>query len=199
MRPSPALVFAALLHAGCACTPGAEDWLDVGFRGPEQAFGTFRTALGADEHDLAYRCLSEDLKRREGVVGMSFAIAWERMLSERPWLRRLSCGEIVASEPLASGGVTLRIAVDAPLWMDDVLLRVDMTPQRFRELWSGNQRVDDAFLGPGEGLHPTQATDGSTWVQAQQRVPDHADPAAITEARWGTDWKIDAFTLLDEH
>ncbi len=174
-----------LLLPACVCPPEAADVLAVGFRTPEQAFRTFQTATRLDDPDLELRCFSLGFRARNHISQLTWREARAELYARQPWLRAGIAGaEIVEAQP-DRGAVRLRIDTAGGEYVV-VLVRED-----FAEAWAGGERVLDEELvwrtqtgvqkGEGEGR----------WVFGRTQLSPAIDASALTELRFGREWKID--------
>jgi hypothetical protein len=87
----------------CVCRPEPAELaqvLEASFRTPERTFATFQAAVAEDLQDLEYRCLSAAFRRREGVTQIVYREFRRELLAREPWLRRVSCAEVIAAREL---------------------------------------------------------------------------------------------------
>lgn len=75
---------------------------------PELAFETFRAAIRCDDPLLGYKMLSEAMKEREGIVGVTFSAGWDAFFNKHPFARLAGNAEI--TDKHAVGGQILMIA-----------------------------------------------------------------------------------------
>jgi hypothetical protein len=187
LRPGP-LAAAAIAALGACCiapSPEPEDWLDVGYRGPEQTVRTFLTALAGDRPDLEYLCLSQSLKEREGGNLLGYLELRDQLLHQMPWLKAAARARIERVEHIARDRARVHARVDWLLW--DETFRVDLVSEEFYEYWSGSDRLEDGYLGFAP--EPRRGT-----VLLELPALEDADLDDVTEVRAGLEWKIDAFT-----
>jgi hypothetical protein len=176
------------LAAACLCRPRADDWLELGFRTPEQTFRTFQTGLCADLPDLEYRCLAAAFKRRAAREGPFSQLAYREYRSEllrtQPWLRLAAKAEIERVQELAEDRVRLVARVDT--WFHDETFAVELVREDFYELWAAGRRAADDF---SDWRRLAQIGEGEVTVSVP--LPEGLEPAAIDELRAGREWKID--------
>ncbi len=180
----------AALLSSCLAAPSPEDWLAVGYRTPEQTFRTFQTGLRADLPDVEYRCLSADLKHREGVSQAMYREFRDPLFRSQPWLKFAARARIQEVIELAPDRTRI-VARVCFLWHRETFA-VDLVREDFYELWSAGSRVsDDVF--PWEGA--VRADDGRLSLAIP--LPPGCPPESLDEARVGREWKIDDFPLLE--
>jgi hypothetical protein len=184
----------SLAGACCVRPPLVEEWLDVGFRTPEQSVRTFQTAVRADSADLEYRCLSAGFKQRNHISKMVWAEVREKLREENPWLRKgLSDASIGPPLHFANGDAVLMLSTHG------YTIRVVLVREDFGELWSGGERISDE-----EGVKFAEATgvqtsqDGTRWFYGQARMPAELPPGSeVTDVHIGREWKIDSFENVE--
>ncbi len=191
-------VLLAFSAASCKVTPPEpEDWLQLGFRTPEQAFHTFQVALASDMPDLEYRCLGTYFKQQNNVNQLAYRAFREDLLSELPWLRHLAEAKVVESRELPDGAYQVRARVDY-LWkvvdVDFVLAR-----EEYYEMWAGDKLwLDDAVVFD-EAL---SISDGDSEMVLSVPLPSPMPPPpgdqGLSEVRVGSEWKIQAFEPVVE-
>ncbi len=201
LRAAPAalaLVLAPPLGGCFTCRPSSQDWVALGFRTPEQTFRTFRTAVGGDEPDLEYRSLSQDFRARNEISSIVWREAREELRREQPWIKKVSCAEIVDSERLDPAHHVITAEIDS--LFGDVRFQVLLVREEYWELYGPDGAlVDSDELDLDEHvLERVSDADGSVWIWTAVARPPGFDTAALTEVRAATDWKIDDFRLLDD-
>ncbi len=198
-----ALLGCALLVLGtaCACKPEPADWLAAGatpFRTPELAFRTFRTALGGDEVDLEYRCLSSGFRRRNGgLTQIMYREFREDLLRQNPWLRRASCARTVETRELSERNV--EVLAEASALFKTVRFRIGYVREDFYELYAGIEllegpMVDDMADVVRELTAPSGVVGASLWLP----LPPFKSAVDVTHLRVGQEWKIDSFELVTD-
>jgi hypothetical protein len=187
-------LLAALTAACSSCPPEPRDWLEVGWRSPEQAFHTFQTALGANEPDLEYRTLSSSFRRREGVTQVTYLAGREELLEDRPYVRRLACATVVGTERHGEGRATLRAEIAKPFG-GSVSVLVELVAEDYWELWSEGERAADGYTDISSSL---SAGEGGEWIWGRAPLPEGLSAAEVSELRVGREWKIDGFRLEGE-
>ena len=173
---------------GClAPQPCPEDWLDYGFRGPEQTFRAFLTALAGDRPDLEYRCLSQSFKDRHQGSLMGYLLFRDQLFDDMPWLKAAARAEVESVEDLGPRRARVHARVDWLFW--DEPFHVDLVREDFYEYWSGDERIGDDFFD----FRPS-AEDRS--VVLRLPPPEDYGLHELTEVRAGSEWKIDAILLI---
>ena len=181
---------AALPLAAClAPEPEPEDWLAYGFRGPEETFRSFLTALAGDRPDLEYTCLSQGLKERQGGNLLGYLTLRDELRHKMPWLKAAARAEIESVERQGQDRARVVARVDWLLW--DETFAVELVAEGFYEFWADAERVEDGFYP-----FALRAERGN--AVARVPAPEEADLNAVTELRLGREWKIDSFELPDE-
>ena len=174
-----------LVLGACVCPPEPADVLAIGFRTPEQAFRTFQTATRLDDPDLELRCFSSSFRARNQISQLTWREARAELYARQPWLRAGIVGAEVEAVEELRGIARLRVDTAGGDY-DVILVRED-----FAEAWSGSERVLDSLIvwerdtgiqkGEGEGR----------WVFGRVALPLGVDGAAVTDLRFGREWKID--------
>jgi len=188
------LALTASLVACCVSPPTAEELLDVGFRSPEQAFRTYQTAMAGDHLDLEYRCLSADFRADNGIDGMVYRLGREELLKQQPFVKLLADGEIEASRELSPTLVELDVKVSAMFVTKHI--RVWMTRLDFYEAWRGDELAFDAFADFQD--HVFLEDGDPDQMFAIVSVPEGQDGTSVTELRFGREWRIAGFELIQE-
>jgi len=168
--------------------PRAEDWLDTGFRSPEQAFGTYRTAFAAGARSLEYRCLSDRLRRELGATELAYREFRAELERREPWARCLARAQIVATERLAPDRA--RILAEVRVLLVRRRFLVDLVREDAWEIWDERGLVDDDFASLDELLGPDH--ESGVLVLELPTTTDLA-PEALAEIRVIREWKIDGF------
>lgn len=185
------LVPAWALLAGCLSAPTPEAWLAVGFRTPEQTFGTFQTGLRAELPDLEYRCLGGELKRRSGGSLLGWLEFRRELFRSQPWLKLAALAEIRDVREVAPGRV--RILAEVDTWLRDEAFEVEFVREDYYELWVDGRRVSDD-LEPWRRL--AREKEGALVVTVP--LPEGLGVAEVGELRAGHEWKIDGFARHEE-
>ena len=189
------------LTACWAPRPSPEDWLQVGFRSPEQTFRTYQTAFATDQVDLEYRCLSVGMKQAQGIDSATYRIARDELLASVPGLKRVAAAEIRRSWAVDEERWRLIAHVEV-LWIDKYLL-VDLVREEFFEVYAGPERVLDGFAAFDEiVVLDDSVAPPILWAGVDAADPlglaPPLDPAGVTELRVGREWKIDALVPLED-
>jgi len=197
----------ALPCAGCLCPtpPSPTRWLAVGFRSPQQAFGSFQTALAADAPALEYAALSREF--REQTFGRTlYETAREQFLDENPFVVLLADATILSQTYPSEGEAEIVALVDT--MFVDRAVRIFLV----RELRYWLYHTDGSLIWEGEGsrtgnLLSNQDASGNPLVYGAVRmdVEDWAPVLGYTpstgdvgEVRVATQWKIAGFEMLEE-
>ena len=166
----------------------------VGFRDPVQTFETFRLAFRGDLLDLEYRCLSSGFQRRNQLSQLGYREFRDELVAQEPLLRlALHKAEVVEIDR-----GTTRSRIVARAWRATFVL--DFVREDFWEIWGGSELLADASVDDmrAEGyLRASKTPDGTPWLVGQIPLEGLADPERITEARIGSEWKIDDFQVID--
>ena len=120
------LIFVAIVHACRIPSPTVQQGLNYGFRSPEQAYQSWRTALQGDLLEEEYRCFSGTWKAEYGVDTMTaYGLGRDTLFERFPKLRwLLSRAEPPEEVSRSESSVTFQVKVPAPLWFDDRYLLV---------------------------------------------------------------------------
>lgn len=177
------------LAAGCLAAPEPEDWLEVGYRTPEQTFRTFQTGLRSERPELEYLCLSSGLKQRLGASLLAYLEFRRELFRSQPWLKLAAKAEVEQRLELADGRVRLVAEVDT--WFRDETFALELVSEEYYELWVDGVRIDDDTV---EWRRIAREKDGHLVVTIP--LPDGRGVAEIGELRAGREWKIDGFPAL---
>jgi hypothetical protein len=179
-------VWAWALLAGCLAAPTPKDWLAVGFRTPEATFGTFQTALRADQGQLEYLCLGAEFKRRVGASLFGYLEYRRELFQAQPWLKWAAMAEIEEVQRLSEHRVRLVAKVDT--WLHDETFAVEVVREDYWELYvDGQRRHDD------EARWRSLAREHEGELTVRVPLPEGLSAAEVSELRAGREWKIDAF------
>lgn len=162
----------------------------MGFRTPEQAFETFRTAVRADDPSLLRRCFSADFIARNRLSEQVFRTFWERLQKDEPFLRK----GVADAEPSGKAEIArtqARIRAES----HGRKLVVDLVLEDFCEAFSGGEKVADEAAPFRERTGIQAADDGARWIYGRMPLPAGTAPERVTELRFGREWKIDDFRL----
>jgi hypothetical protein len=186
------LVLSLPLGAGACCVapPSTGALLAVGFRTPEQAFGTFQTAVRADDPSLLRRCLSSDFVARNRLSEQVFRTFWERLQKDEPFLRK-GIADAKATDTPAVARTHARIRAET----HGRKLVVDLVLEDFCEAFAGGEKIADEAAPFRERTGVQPSADGARWVYGTMPLPSGIPPERVTELRFGREWKIDAFRL----
>jgi len=198
-RSSAVLTAAWTLVLGaCVCPPTPEDVLQIGFRTPEQAFRTFQTATRLDDPDLELRCFSKGFRERNQISQLTWREAREELYRRQPWLRVGIVGADLIEREVREPRARLRIDTAAGDY------EVRLVREDFAEGWAGGERVFDVELAEEDrqlpwdqatGLQP--GSNGETWWYGRAKLDPSVAGGALTEVRFGREWKIDEIGPID--
>ena len=190
-RPFGSCLLLGLAAAGCrVAPPGIQELLAVGFRTPEQAFGTFQTAVRADDPGLERRCLSSDFLARNHLSEQVFRTFWERLEKDEPFLRKgIADARVEGPAELRPGRARIRAESHGRK------LVVELVREDFCEAWAGGDRIADEAAPFRERTGVQEGSDGTRWIYARMPLPAGVEPERATELRFGREWKIDRFAV----
>lgn len=182
---------AALLAWACCAAPRAEEYLEAGFRTPEQTIRAFQLGMRADLPGFEFRCLAVEFVERNRLS----ELAYREFRQASGWLRMgVARARIEERLDLGPERVRLTLSTSGPLGTFRRRFEVDLARETFWEAWSGEQRLVDELA---EGLEELLAVnDGPVGplLEARLDLPHHLDPRAgagpITGIRIGQEWKI---------
>ncbi len=83
---------------GCSKTTPLQK---VAWDSPREALHTLLAAIQGGDSKIIYESLSEGFKRSNGIDGLSFAVAWEKLRAQVPGLQLAGDAEIVAERASA--------------------------------------------------------------------------------------------------
>ncbi|MCY2960964.1 MAG: hypothetical protein NTY35_12440 [Planctomycetota bacterium] len=174
-----------LLCGACVSPPEPADILAVGFRTPEQAFRTFQTATRLDNPDLELRCFSLDFRARNRISQLTWREGRAELYARQPWLRAGIAGAEVVDVRSSAGHARLRIDTAGGEYV------VELVREDFAEAWAGSERVLDESIDwrTQTGVQPGAGE--RRWIFGRVAIPSGVDESAITEQRYGREWKID--------
>jgi hypothetical protein len=187
-----------LILGACVCPPKTEDVLQIGFRTPEQAFRTFQTATRLDDPDLELRCFSKGFRERNQISQLTWREAREELYGRQPWLRVGIVGADVVEREVHESRARLRIDTAAGDY------EVRLVREDFAEGWAGVERVFDEELSDETHLPWDEATgvragsNGRVWFYGQVKLPEGVGGAALTEVRFGREWKVDDIAPIED-
>jgi len=184
------LALGALALGACVCPPTARDRFAVGFRSPEQCFGSFQTAVRADDPGLERRCLSARFIAENGLSEIAYRMFWDELTRKEPFLRK-GIADAEASAPAEVRGDRARMRLAS----HGRNLVVDLAREDFCEAWGGDQKLADetAPFRERTGIQP--GNDGTRWFYGRMPLAAGLDEQRVTELRFGREWKIDGFSL----
>ena len=180
--------------AACVTPPTPRDLVSTGFRTPEQAFRTWRTAIASgDLVDIEYDCLSIRFKDEAQMSELLYREARDELLRREPFLRMaISKTEVMEVRMLSE---TRAVITSSALGRE---FQVQMLREDFWEAWAGDEILCDATIPAGQFDSWLQVSDGDElWAQVTIRLSNAADADKITEIRVGQDWHIDAIPGLE--
>lgn len=73
---------------------------EVSWDSPRRALTTMLTAIRASDSKVIYESLSEGFKKANGVDGLGFAVAWEKLRDQIPGLHLAGDAEVVEHGPM---------------------------------------------------------------------------------------------------
>ena len=189
-----AVALAACSLASCwVSPPRVEDLLAVGYRTPEQTFGTFQTAVRADEPELEYRCFSQDFRDRNGISKLVWREARENLREQFPFLRK-GLTDATTVEPVLVRGQRARLCVATHSYV----IEIGFVREDFVEVFSGAELWFDDSIAFEEHTGIQTRADGGRWIYGQSALPSGAGAVPeFTELRFGREWKIDSFETMD--
>jgi len=192
-RALPLLLAPTAAAACCVAPPETLDLLAVGFRTPEQAFASFRTAVRADDPGLLRRCLSADFVARNRLSEQVFRTFWEKLEKDQPLLRK----GVADAEPKGPADVRSgRARIRAESHGKELL--VELVREDFCELFAGDEKLVDEAAPFRERAGVQPASDGTSWVFGRMPLPSGVAAERVTELRVGREWKIDSFLVVED-
>jgi hypothetical protein len=180
------LVLACTLVA-CLTPPTPRDLVSTGFRTPEQAFRTWRTAIASgDLVDLEYDCISIRMKERTQMSELIYREARDELLRREPFLRMaISTTEVMDVQMI---GDTHAIITSSALGNE---FQIVMLREDFWEAWAGDEILYDGSIPAGQFEAWLQKSDDERWATGVAPLKKPEDYEKITEIRVGQDWHID--------
>lgn len=194
MQLLPALVLSLsvlLLGSGCASSPTAQDWLDVGFDSPEQTLNTFRTGLRGNEPDLEYDSFSARFRADLGLSELAYLELRDEVFGRYPFLRKFVELDVVSegSEGPRSHLLVVRLsAFFSERWVEVTFVRDDYYSVR-----SGDSILADDYAAFANMI---ASNDDRLVVLLETEEP--IDPREVTHVVIGQEWKIDGFRTLED-
>lgn len=179
------VAFMGSAQSCCMTPPSAEEFLDLGYRSPRQAFQTLKAGIRGDLPRLEYRSLSSGFRRRNGLSQLSYREFREEWFSKNPWIKlALSQTEILERTERSETEVTLRVGALGSEFL------VELVAEDFYQLWDGEELREDALIDDLGALLRPETGD---WVA---RVPGGGD--SPSELRVGREWKVDGIASLED-
>lgn len=172
--------------------PKAADYLDVGFRTPEQTFRTFQVGWRGDLPDLEHRCFSRDFRGRNQVSRLNYREFRARLQSEQPFLR-LGVADARPQGAAEVRGDRARLVLETHGRTLEVLFVLD----DFVEVWAGETRVLDDYLPFDEHTQTTPIDAGGRRLWGHVDLPESTAAQRVTEFRLGREWKIDDLRMVE--
>ena len=74
------------LYYALGCAP-EQRLAKITYDSPEECLKTFLAAIGSGDTKTIYESLGEDFKKRNGLNGLGFEIAWQRLKKDSPWIQ----------------------------------------------------------------------------------------------------------------
>jgi hypothetical protein len=182
-----------LIAVGCHVPPPqAEQVFAYGFRTPGQAVESFRTAFQARVLEREYMCFSSAFKARRELGIQAAAVCRDERAARHAlfrWALYKACVTI-EHEP----GATRARAVAR---YRGLALELLLVQEGYYELWTEAGRELDRNA-------PDLSAEALRWDTDQGRLfgfvaPERAiDPGEVTDLRFGREWKIDDFRVLED-
>jgi hypothetical protein len=193
-RPRAGLLtlgLALLLGWSCRAAPPPREYLETGFRTPEQTIRTFQVGMRADLPGLEFQCLAVEFVERYRLS----ELAYREFRQASGWLRYgVARARIEGSQDLGPDRRRLELVTSGPLRTFRRRFVVDLVRETFWEVWAGEERVADELAGGLEELFGVEDGSSGPLLLAVLELPFHLDPRAgaqpITGIRIGQEWKI---------
>lgn len=102
-------LFLALLILPCLtsccflCGGDTKPLVPVTWDEPRQALDTLLVAIENDDSRRIYESLGPSLKKKQGIDGMAFAVAWEKLRQEQPYLHVAGRAEVIQEKQISPG------------------------------------------------------------------------------------------------
>jgi hypothetical protein len=174
--------------------PGAKELYEAGaggMRTPESAFETYRVAFGADLPELEYRCLSADFRRVNGISYLSYRVAREQLLEQKPYLAFLAKAQVQESRAVSAGRHRLLVKAAGQRFV------VDLVREDEFKMYAGEVLLADGLLDFERAIKVQPQNDGSLKLGAVVNVDaeqsEGLDLSRLTSLRLEQVWKIDNF------
>jgi hypothetical protein len=188
------VVACVVFSACCVRPPLTEEWLDVGFREPDQAVKTFQTAVRADSSELEYRCFSSGFRERNHISRMTWAEARAQLREKYPWMRR-GISDMELEGDLRRAGQR----VEGTWVTHGRRIRIALVREDYAELWSGKQLLkDDAGVDFAKHTLVQRDAESNTWFYGYVQMPFGPETPDVTEVHVGREWKIDGFDTVED-
>lgn len=195
LRGASAALWIALLPGAGGCflcprPPDLAEYLDTGFRTPEQTFRTFQVGVRGDLAAVEFRCLAVEFLTRHGLSELAYREFRDRWLEENPWIR-VGIAKAQVRERRDLGEDRCRLLVGS----FGETYEVDLVREPFYQVWSGDELVVDELLPDLEGvLEVDDSPDSGPALVARApltpvQLPD-VTGRPLSELRAGYEWKI---------
>lgn len=198
----------AVVPACCGIpAPTVQQGLNYGFREPDQAYESWRTAFQGDLLVEEYRCFSRGWKQANGVRSLTTYGAGRDALLERVPRLRWLLGRAEPPEEVArtEGSVTFQARVPAPLWYDDRYLLVNVVREAYFEVYPADNpsapEAAETFGDPWAARVFDYRADAdlfSVGIAPFDELTGGLAPEAVHEIRAGWQWKINEIEVLDD-
>jgi hypothetical protein len=185
------------------CGPDDSAWVQERYDTPTRAVETFREAVRRADAVTLQRCLSEDFKRRTGLVGaLEAELAWRRITGEVPGLHVLGYASTESIEALGPRRAR------AVLALDSTRIEIVLTRQPYWEVrWAPSADPDDLerdgrYVRSAAEILGVEPSPDDLGTSVSIRVPDLDSvierPDQVEFAGFGQEWKVDAISELGE-
>ncbi|MFQ5503181.1 MAG: hypothetical protein ACE5F1_00105 [Planctomycetota bacterium] len=180
----------SLFHLfGCA---GEQPLMPISHDSPKRALRTFLAGIRFSDSKVIYESLSEDFRREHGIDILSFAVGWDRIISQNPFLRLAGEAAVMDREIRGNGSIRFTLAAHGQEF------RVDLAPVAYWELarTTPEEESDEgleiigsyvsdlrsAGLSQLEGNHLLVLLESSDLIGTT--------PANLAYVRIGVEWKV---------
>lgn len=195
LRGTSAALWIALLSGASGCLfcprpPDLAEYLQTGFRTPEQTFRTFQLGVRGDLAGVEFRCLAVEFLTRHQLSELAYREFRDEWLGENPWIR-VGVARARVRERETLGEDRCRLLVGSL----GETFEVDLVREPFYQVWSADTLVQDELLDElGEVLALETSTAGGPALVARAplspvQLPD-VTGRPLTELRAGYEWKI---------
>jgi hypothetical protein len=75
---------------------------------------------------------------------------------------------------------------------------LDLAREDFCEAWAGDEKLGDEAAPFGDRTGLQKDDQGRTWIYGQFPLPSGLAVGRVTELRFGREWKIDGFEVVEE-